>query len=268
MKYFYIFGGIFLGLIAVLVILSFTLFSLNSVSVEFETTSLVFDITDSEKDIVQTAALPEGACVFFMDKSEPTKRLEKAFPYLKVINIETVFPNKAIIHCAEREEVFSLQIENGKELILDESLKILKIQDAQISTQFNPIQLLDFQVLSSTTEVGEKITFGDDVDTAIKNFLPAMKLNNRTTAESKALIQSISYQSLPSINDFKDMPALVLKDFTNFFAKLSDACENLTFKISCYLEALSLLTAEQKESAYFYIYTNKDEKITAQLIKD
>jgi hypothetical protein len=46
------------------------------------------------------------------------KNLEKENSYLKVINIETIFPNKLIVHCAEREEFFSIKKNNSRMRVL------------------------------------------------------------------------------------------------------------------------------------------------------
>ena len=71
--------------------------------------------------------------------------MESQNPYLKVINIETVFPNKLILHCAEREELFCIKGRDDLYYICDEELKILDVRESFENGKENPIFLNIFE---------------------------------------------------------------------------------------------------------------------------
>lgn len=135
---------VFVLILVTAIILMFTLFALKSVELEFKTETLNISY-DQQEDIKQKTH-EYGGSVLFIGKEKIVNDLENQFPYLKIVNIETVFPNKLIIHCAEREELFVINSQN-KFYYVDEELKLLKISDINdntcISLNFEDIILDD-----------------------------------------------------------------------------------------------------------------------------
>lgn len=125
---------VFVLILVTAIILMFTLFALKSVELEFKTETLNISY-DQQEDIKQKTH-EYGGSVLFIGKEKIVNDLENQFPYLKIVNIETVFPNKLIIHCAEREELFVINSQN-KFYYLDEELKLLKISDINDNTCIN-----------------------------------------------------------------------------------------------------------------------------------
>ena len=80
------------------------------------------------------------------------------------------------------------------------------------------------------------------------------------------MIKSVEVCLKPSVEDLEYKPALIFKDYTNFEAQIINADENLAYKISAYLEALSKLTPNDRENAYLYVY-QENSKIIVHLIK-
>lgn len=185
------------GVVAVVLILFWTLFALSSVTVEFHTTTK--NLTLSEEEIVEAGDFSYGACVLFDGKNKYVERLNKKagenekFAYLEVVNIETVFPNRYIIHVAEREEVFAIQTGN-EVLILDDDLRVLRKEsladgESYISSKENAIELKNLTILNDEINVGD---FLEVEQTGVLEFYNAFLANNRTLAEQKGFVKEIS----------------------------------------------------------------------------
>ena len=58
--------------------------------------------------ITNDSSIGKGTSIFAVNKKNITNELEKNNPRLKIINIETVFPNKFNLHCNEREELVAI----------------------------------------------------------------------------------------------------------------------------------------------------------------
>lgn len=112
------------GFITLLVVLSSTVFTLQSISLNWLTTrSMLADETiDTFSNNIK---FPLGESVFFLKKSKIVEDLEKEYPYLQVLNIETKFPNSAVIHVAERKQLYAIKLNNSNYIVLDKGLKIL-----------------------------------------------------------------------------------------------------------------------------------------------
>lgn len=127
--------------LATIVVLSSAIFALNSVSINFLETPNI--LLNKEQEIIDSANFAYGSNVLFLGKKGYISAIEKANPYIKVSNIQTVFPNKFVIHCTERQEVFAIQQKNGTFAIVDEELKVLKTQNEFLNTTTNAILLSD-----------------------------------------------------------------------------------------------------------------------------
>ena len=90
--------SVVLGIIAVILILFWTLFALSTVEVDYKTTTSNLNVTDEE--IIEAGDFHYGASVIFDGKSKYIENINnhayenENFAYLEVVNIETVFPNK------------------------------------------------------------------------------------------------------------------------------------------------------------------------------
>lgn len=144
-----------LSVIVLFVVLSSTVFTVKKIEVNWlSSKNELFEI--SNKTIVSESGLNYGTNVFFVGKQSSVDKLEKKYPYIKIENIETVFPNKLIIHAQERQEVFAVNLE-GCHLILDSQFKVLKkVSGEFISSSTNAILIGgDFNF---SQDAGEKLT--------------------------------------------------------------------------------------------------------------
>lgn len=184
--------SIVLGIVAVVLILFWTLFALSTVTVDYKTTTLNLNLTDEE--IIEAGNFHYGASVIFDGKNKYIKNInEKAyenenFAYLEVINIETVFPNRYVIHIAEREEIFAVE-NNGQFLICDEDFRVLRIADSFSSTKDNPILVNNLEINATEVRVGDFLDIGQ---VGMQNFYDALLMNNRDLTEQKGFIESVT----------------------------------------------------------------------------
>ena len=187
--------SVVIGLVAVLLISFWTLFGLSTVSVEYNTTKENISVSDSE--IVKAGQFKKHSCVLFGGKKKAVQNIldyaktNENFAYIRVLNIETKFPNKYIIHVAEREELFA--VENGTQfLICDRDLRVLRIEDSFSSSVDNPI------VVSGLTIKNQNVAVGDFLNveqTGIKNLYSAMVANNRSYAEQIGKFEKMEISS-------------------------------------------------------------------------
>ena len=190
---------IIFGFLTLLVVLGSAVFRVSSVTVSWRTDKSYFEsITDQE--IVDAGEFNLGESVFFVDKQVYINNLEKAYPYLEVRSIETVFPNKLVLHVAEREAVYALEVtdsensSNTSYVLLDWKLKVLEKTTQTIvpSTDENtPILLqtnlaytdLDFEVGTTASQV--------QINQILTNFYEAMQQLSYTASATKGFAKSI-----------------------------------------------------------------------------
>ncbi len=181
--------SVLFSVVVVALILFWTLFALSSVSVQFHSTKINLQGL-SDKEIVEAGGFKYGECVLFEGKKGYEKNLKNAtknnklFAYIRVLNIETVFPNKMIIHVAEREELFSVVTEEHT-YVCDRDLRVLRIDPEE---QPNTIDVNGLKIKS--TEISE----GDFLDVeqgAIKDFYSLMLQTNRDVSELVGKFKSL-----------------------------------------------------------------------------
>lgn len=166
--------------IITIVILSFTLFTVQTITIDYRT-SLDHEYDDAE--IISASGLQKGKNIMFLKKQPFIDNIEKAYPYLEVINIETSFPSKLTIHVRERQPFYAVQ-NQGKFLLLDSSLKVLEQVDEFSSTRTNAI-LLPFNMGG---EIGDFLSLD-----YLKDFYDAILLNSKSREDGLASFKQIEY---------------------------------------------------------------------------
>lgn len=176
--------------IVTIITLCFTLFTVQTVKVQYWT-STQFDYVDEE--IVSSSKIQTGKNIFFLDKDGFASNIERDYPYLQVINIETSFPSTLTIHVRERQSFYALQSEDGY-FILDDYLKVLQ-QSEQLS---QPAILVERQI--QTLDGSEKYITDEQPNVAdvlqiqfLQQFYDALLMNGRTRADGLAIINKITF---------------------------------------------------------------------------
>lgn len=265
--------SVVVALLVTLIVLMFTLFSLKSVEIEFETGNKIIT-NEMQSQIISEIDL--GGTVFFKNKDEMTSKIEKKYPYVKVINIETILPNKFIIHIAERQEIYAITSLN-RTCYLDNELKVLRIEEESfVSTSTNAIKLdlfgLDFD-LSAFSEgqffdiseltinsSNKTINLGEQTQETLNNLLNCFQINNRTLVDLKALAKSITFSTYIDYRNGETALQAKIVDFNDFEIFILCPCENLEDKVSNMLYAYEKIMLESPEKLNTHkmtVYTNK-----------
>ncbi len=196
------------SIIAVVLILFWTLFGLSVVSVEYHSTRKnLVDVSDDE--IVSAGQFNLGACVLFEGKNKSIQNINnfvsqnKNFAYLKILNIETVFPNKFVIHVMEREELFAVE-NDGQVYVCDRDFRVLRITDSCESA----IKLKGLDIENKDINEGDFLNIKQKF---MLNFFSVMLQNNRDLAEQLGKFSEINitpYKQEINQNEYYSMRIL------------------------------------------------------------
>jgi len=191
--------SVVIGVILTAVIFCFTLFTVKDVKLDFRT-ELKHPYEQAE--IIKKSDIKEGSCVFFLKKDKFKENIEKNFPYLEVINVETIIPSHIVIHLAEREEFYAV-LHNNSILICDDEFKVLRIENetSYESTTTNAI-FIKGGLNISNIEIAEG-DFLDFKQDGLKNLYNAMLLNSRNRPEMLSFIKEIE------ITDYSEKDVLI-----------------------------------------------------------
>lgn len=180
------------------------------------------------EQIVEAGEFSYGTPIMFIKKNRFIENIEEKYPYVEVINIETVFPNSLIVHVKEREEVFALN-EDGKTYYLDNTLKVLKIEEGEFeSTPQNSILISGVKVEDS--QIGDVLKDENYVD--VYN---AFVANNRLLYEQKEIIKSIEFSSFKDANTQESAPCLTICTYDNILYYIYNSNKYLSQKITKFL---------------------------------
>lgn len=141
-------------LFVVLVVLSSSIFSFSQVGVDYLSTTINLNVT--KESLLKDSGFNTGKSIFFLKKLEAQNSIEQKNPYIKVVNIETVFPNKVIFHIAERQELFAIECDNNY-YILDEEGKVLSQKTTILSSAGSAITIYGLTQNEDAFNVGSFI---------------------------------------------------------------------------------------------------------------
>ena len=186
--------------LTVLVVLSSTIFTLQNVSINWMTTKYKLLTIDDEQ---LTSDITLGKSIFLVDKEEITSNLEKKYPYLRVVGVETKFPNKIVIHSAEREVLFAVKKSDDNYALLDEFGKVLEnnksfdsLTQGTSTLSSTPIKV-EFQSLALKEEdfVNGEIVKVSHIEKMITRLAYSFKESNYSPTTSKGVFQNIDILS-------------------------------------------------------------------------
>ena len=220
-----------MAVIVLIVILSFTLFSLRTVELDYRTNKTY--ITESDDEIIESGEIKMGGSVFFRNKNKYIEKIESKNPYIKVINIETVFPSKFVIHVAERQKVFAIEY-NNQFYITDNEFKVLEITNNYTSTQTNAMLLTGIQIADENYAVGQFMNIN-----GYQPIYEALFENNRPLNEQITLIESINLTSIYDDVLKVSQSAIELKFFNGQTYIIYNSSYGLTYKVELMLDVFS-----------------------------
>ena len=185
-----------LAFMTVLVVLNSTLFTLQSVSINWLTSKCELQ---NVKDYDLTGEVYTGQSIFLVNKNQISEKLEKDFPYLNIVSIETKFPNKIVIHSAERESLYAVNMSSDKYAILDEKGKVLDIitgkeLDANSEGGLRPRPIVvnfgNTAISSDEFVVGEFVKISK-LEEIINSLSYSLRASNYIPTTSKGVINNI-----------------------------------------------------------------------------
>ena len=175
---------------AVIVVLTSTVFSLDNVTIKFLSTTS--NLTNQEEQIVQSGDFRFGENVFFSNKTQYVNNIEKANPYIRVMNIETVFPNKFVVNAVERNECFVIKFSSGpnknKYVVTDERMKVLNILDNYQNNTSNGIEIVGSDLGAQNVSLGDFFETDTNYFTALFDAFREWKISY---LDVKARVKSI-----------------------------------------------------------------------------
>ena len=173
------------AVVGLMFLLAYTLFALREVEIDYRTSHS--NITASDEEIIESGEIDLGGTVFFRNKQKIEQRIENAHPYIDVINIETVFPSKFVIHIKERAKVYAIA-GDGEYYFCDENLRVLEISRELTAT--SPI-LLEGEFNAKRMQVGQYVDF-------VKNPMIYQSLyqSNLTYGNQRDIIDKIKVEKI------------------------------------------------------------------------
>lgn len=217
-----IFLGIFVFL-ALVVVLSSAIFALDSVGIVYHSTTNI--LTGDDKIIVEAGQFRYGENVFLSNKTQYIQNIESAFPYIRVLNIETVFPNKYKIHAVEREETYVFKTDNYY-IITDENLKVLTKQKTFSNSIENAIVVENSEYSNSIVQAGEFLSNAE----YLKNVFVCFREWKIDYAEVKQNIKTIQVNYVDGLNSGDGN--LLITTWDGVEILISNSTKNMSDKIN------------------------------------
>lgn len=189
--------------ITVLIVINSTIFTLQKINVNWLTTK---NELQSVKDYEIVESIDMGQSIFLLNKNKIAEELEKEHPYLQVVSIETKFPNKIVVHSAERESLYAIEISHNEYAVLDEKGKVLKLSDSRIfegvTLSPRPI-MVAFNNLSLGVKdfvVGEQVS-NKQVSGMLTSLSRSLRESRYSPITSKGVFKSINVVSTGEYNE-------------------------------------------------------------------
>lgn len=186
--------------IVLLVVLSSTVFCLKNVELNFLSNTI--NLTEKSDDILASGEFKFNQSIFFANKSQYKQNLEENNPYIKIVNIETIFPNKLRINAVERNELLALKGYENNEfkgyMILDDSLKVLATQNSFVNTKNNSI-IVKFEDENPTFVIAGKVFENNQYKTNLTKLCDELLAYNNNVNLLKANFEEITFNANGSL---------------------------------------------------------------------
>ena len=227
-----IFLSIFVAL-ALIIVLSSAVFALESVTIKYH--SNTHFLTGDDNLIIKSAGFRYGENVFLSNKSKYISNLESKNSYIRVLNIETIFPNKFVIHAVEREEVFVFKTDNYY-IVADEYLKVLDRPKTFANLTENAIVVENSAYSQTSVQTGAFL----QKDEYYKQLCDCFREWKTEYADFKSKIKTITVNYVDGLNSQDDNLLLTMWDDVEILISKSKIhmSDKLNFAFSAY-ESLS-----------------------------
>lgn len=192
--------GLF-GFVVFIIVLSSAVFSLKTTELNFLSTT--HQLNDNES-ILNSAQFEYGQSIFFINRDSYIENLEQNNPYLKVVSLEVVFPNKLIVHAVERNEMYAFKLSNNTYAITDDELKVLAIKPTFVNSTDNAVQvfLYNENIPLANAVLGQTIVLNGANIELLKSFSKNSREWENNLANLRANIKQITlnYEQANTLN--------------------------------------------------------------------
>lgn len=233
-------------------LLSSPIFRLNGVYVAFYdkdyneislSKNSVYTTQKSVENIIERGNFDYNSLIFFIHKKDYSKNIEEALPYIKVLSIVTLFPNKIRLNLQEREEKLFIVSPEGY-CVLDKDFKLLRHTTDEphllplvfVSERGSEVSLFDFfEISSQAFSDGTFLSDNNHVFQSMENMFYILE-NMDTTFGS--FIQYISIQK-----DTENVVTLTIRSTSPYGVRLivEDVMCDFEYKLQKILSALNTL---------------------------
>lgn len=241
-------------MVAVLItvaILLFTLFGLNysKVEINFLNASSQENSQTFKNELLESSDIGQGSSVFFINKTKTTQKLEKKYPYLKIVNIETTFPNGLKFNVAEREELYAIKNNLNNYSLIDGDFKVLKVVSQVEFENFEIKPILIEFAGSHLINLSEGNFINKTEDTILfENLSRSFLINSRDVIEQKTLFKKVVL--------LNNMLVLSLQD--NFEIKLHYPQQELHKKTQAMFVRMGQIYPDYEAGYLLEIYLTQD----------
>ena len=198
-----LFIGIFIAFLLIVitvVLLVCTVFVVREVVIEKEVNSALID----DDNIIESSGLSIGKSIISINKDKVKASVEKENPYVEVLNITRVFPNKIIINVTVRTGIMVVSSADGSyKALVDSGMKVLNVlpADSTLSVDATIVSGADFLIPENGAEslVGSILTLSDTsydaIFTQFADFIESFDLEGKSFT---TLFKEISFRNTES----------------------------------------------------------------------
>lgn len=226
----------------------------------------VYNTSQKIDSLIDSAGFNYNSLIFLIDKKQYINKLENKNPYLKLVNISTVFPNKLIVWAKEREKIFC--VKSGiNSLIIDSNFKILEISELESENDLIEIKTEDrlgeikdyysfFNILPQTYESGQVLTENNLIFKAIQDIY-VLSSNICLGLNVKTVLSSIiiKEQSAGKV----DLKIETNKTSLGMTLQIEDILQNFKSKYIKLISALNTLYKNERiKTTYGTLFIDKN----------
>lgn len=232
--------------VTVLIFSSAMLFSINEIVVKGDV------LSSSNENVVQSAETVltsyKGKNFAFVNGKTISKEVEKASPYVKVVSVKKIFPNKLEVQVKERKEALSLAY-NSNFYVLDEDLAVLKI-DAQNKNNIDGLKNVELNL--NLADYGQaELAVGSVLNIYDQTAFNYLKQSISTITQNRQNLESVT---LEVKRDGIVYNRLTLKMREGVTFKIQKANEETILKLNKafeFYETLTMPNGNKAEGEYF-----------------
>ena len=182
--------SVFVFIVAIVILCS-SFFSVKTISIAWQS-----DLDElsgvSQDDILDILEIDSSNNIFLVNRQKCIDKLETQYPYLKVDSINKKLPNEIVLNLSERQEMYIVKIQDGLYAYLDDTGRVLKVDDSSpIGSTIYPCILY----FDGITIMREDFIEGKDADLALLGMLVTIS----STLQAQGCSVEDSYNLLKQI---------------------------------------------------------------------